>query len=513
MNGQLSEQPLAELIREISTKRISGRLQVQQDRVKAVIYFQDGLLIYAASNVRTLRLTEYLQKSKLISEKELGRFGQQHSDLALAAALSAEKLVTPEAAQQLQLKQVSDVLRVSLLWTEGTWDFDDRSHLREQVSFKIDTRTLVLEAGRRTPEQFAATRFPKRREMISAIGISLDANNLLPSEGFLLSRLDSPTALDDLVALSGLGELEALRLIYGLAVAGFVGREHWKTAFRDVVGQPKTAFEKPPDAELASARIPAPPSASPIVVDGDKLDAFLARISEATTHYEVLEVDTEAKPEEIKHAYYELARRYHPDRFRKNASTHLHARIESAFARITQAYETLMNDGRRSTYNSKLKARERAKNFARSAPKASVRAHSQPAGKTSGGTGPAEDVTRSNVQRAEDNFKEGFAALQQGQLNIAIGLLSSAARLVPNEGRYRAYYGRALGATENTRRLAEVELQAAIKLEPNNSQYRLMLAELFRDLGFSIRARSEAERVVAADPNNRKARKLLSSLI
>jgi len=116
------------------------------------------------------------------------------------------------------------------------------------------------------------------------------------------------------------------------------------------------------------------------------------------------------------------------------------------------------------------------------------------------------------AERAANDFKEGLAALEQGQRKLAAGLLASAARLVPNEARYRAFYGQILAGQENTRRAAEAELQAAIKLDPDNADYRVMLAELFRDLGFAIRAKGEAERAVAADPNNRKARDLLREL-
>jgi Tfp pilus assembly protein PilF len=69
-----------------------------------------------------------------------------------------------------------------------------------------------------------------------------------------------------------------------------------------------------------------------------------------------------------------------------------------------------------------------------------------------------------------------------------------------------------LAANENTRRAAETELVAAIKLDPGNAEYRVMLAELYRDLGLKLRAKGEAERAVAADPNNRKARDLLREL-
>ncbi len=124
----------------------------------------------------------------------------------------------------------------------------------------------------------------------------------------------------------------------------------------------------------------------------------------------------------------------------------------------------------------------------------------------------AESSTPTLEEQAEIQFKDGYAALELGQRHVAIGLLGAAARAVPNEPRYRAYYGRALSLDAGTRRIAEVELLAAIKLEPDNSEYRVMLAELYRDLGFLVRAKSEAERAVAADHNNRRARDLLKSL-
>src|SRR5688572_24321268 len=87
MNGQLSEQPLAELFREISAKKLSGRLRVQQNRIVVAAYFRNGEFLYAAANIRTLRLREYLIKLDLVSEQTLGSVGEKSSDLQLAAAL------------------------------------------------------------------------------------------------------------------------------------------------------------------------------------------------------------------------------------------------------------------------------------------------------------------------------------------------------------------------------------------------------------------------------------------
>ena len=80
MNGQLSERPLVELIREISSKSLGGRVRLEHDRVKVVAYFENGNFIYAASNLRTLRLREYLLKSNLVSERDLKQFNEQVSD-------------------------------------------------------------------------------------------------------------------------------------------------------------------------------------------------------------------------------------------------------------------------------------------------------------------------------------------------------------------------------------------------------------------------------------------------
>jgi DnaJ-class molecular chaperone len=229
-------------------------------------------------------------------------------------------------------------------------------------------------------------------------------------------------------------------------------------------------------------------------------------VKKAQTYYDVLGVSANEEAQNLKNAYYELARHYHPDRFRKSDPSLL-ARIESAFARITQAYDTLRDGRLRATYNAKLATRKKAEQLAESAPKATTPAtQREPTAE-----GVAEPVMPL-AERAEMQFKEGFAALELGQKKAAMRLFASAARAVPNEARYRAYHGHMLASNESTRRAAETELQAAIKLDPNNAEYRVMLAELYRDLGLKLRAKGEAERAVAADPNNQKARDLLRAL-
>jgi tetratricopeptide (TPR) repeat protein len=298
--------------------------------------------------------------------------------------------------------------------------------------------------------------------------------------------------LQDLISISGMSEEETLKIVYSLALGGLLKRENWKSAFRD----PKPA--PPPEPEKEST-----PSREQSEVDLEQIESFLARVKNAQTHYEVLDVNWDVTAESLKTVYYQLARRYHPDRFRRSYPAVV-SRLESAFARITQAYDTLRDDSLRATYNSKVEARRKAAQLADSAPK------------TTQGVATDEPVVDewviSKAERAAEQFKEGVAALELGERKVALGLFASAARAVPNEPRYRANYGRLLAGDARTRRAAEAELTAAIKLDPGNAEYRVILAELYRDLGLKLRAKGEAERAVAADPNHQRARELLREL-
>jgi curved DNA-binding protein CbpA len=505
MKGKLSERPLAELVREIYLKDLSGTLRLQHESVKAALYFDHGEIIYAASNLRELRLAEYLKKQGLVSAQELSASGN-HSDLTLATALVSRGVIDQLTIESVFTRQVGDILRVALLWAEGTWEFDDCSLLGDSIRVKLDTSGLLIEAARRMQLELITSRFPCDQELISPATSVPDFKALLPVEGFVISRLDTPMKLSELIALSGLSELEATRTIYGLVLGGFMEREQKPSGLqarqRAAVTQTRSARPTAPES------LPPPGEASEETQIVD-LDSFLARLDSAGNHYEVLNVISSAPPERIKNSYYALARLYHPDKFHLQTSVTLHSRIESAFARITQAYETLMDAKRRSGYDAKLAALEKSRKFAQSAPKKVVK-EADATGASD--TRPASAAAGSESERAENNFKDGYAALQQGQAKLAVTKFAAAARAVPHEARYRAYYGSALAASEETRRLAESEIQAAIKLEPDNASYRVMLAELFFELGFFKRAESEIERAVSLEPNNSEARRLMDKL-
>jgi curved DNA-binding protein CbpA len=490
MEGKLAEHPLAELIREIMATGLTGSLRLVRERAKVAIYFESAQLVFATSNLRAHRLREVAKRNGL-TEAHLAEFPVGASDEDLAVAMLKSRTLQSETLAAIRAKQVSDVLRLALLWVDGTWKFDPRVRLADETRVQIDANRLLLECARHLPADFVA----KRIESSTATYLKVadkNVTNLLPAEkSFLNCALQSMTG-PELTALSGDAQEDAHRAIYALSLSGLLERSDW----------PVTLAADVSPASTKAVRSSRSRTADSPAVETDELaevEALFARLKTAKHHYEVLDVAPLATSDEIKNAYHALALRFHPDRFYQS-EPQLRNNVESAFARIAQAYETLSDHSSRSAYDSRRAPRSPAAAAPKSAP---------PAREANGAKRPAPHA---DAVRAETSFQHGLDSLKRNRHDEAIRFLSEAAMLSPREARYRAHYGQALIRQPGTRRIAETELQAAVSLEPENASYRVMLAELYKQLGLHKRAEGELQRALVADPKSATARALLLSL-
>lgn len=508
MNGHLRERPLAELIREIIAAKLSGALRLARERVQAVVYAEAGQIVFARSNLRVHRLAVCLQRWGVLAEDKLsGHVTEFMSDAEASASLVTSGALTQDALAKLLARQATDVLRPLLLWTEGEWNFDPRARLAEEVRCKLELRQLILEAARQLPAEFVAARLDNDQEIISPV-TELPAHlQLNAPEGFVLSRVDAPLALGELLAVSGLPEAQARQCVYALALGGFLARVEWPRALSVKALAQTPAADASVAANAASttqsvveerkAQESGAPNAGEATANPRaEIDALFALVYDAN-YYQILAVGRSADSAEIKRAYYALAKRFHPDRFQRDVDDSLRTQIEASFMKITQAYETLRDPRARAAYEIKLGTQIGAPGS------------SQSSGQSGKSTANA-NLTRE--QRAAESFTQGLAALKQNNLSSAVTLLGEAARLAPQQSRYHAFYGSALARDVRTRHQAEASLQTAIKLDGNDPAYRVMLAELLRALNQLLRAERELERALALDPNHDVARRLLNQV-
>ena len=489
MPGKLSQNPAAELIREISESRLTGALRLARAQAKVVVYFGDGELLFATSNLRAHRLREILQR-RGFTDIQLGQIPNQASDDELAVTLLQRGDLTAQTLAAIRTDQVADMLRLALLWTDGSWEFDLRARPAGEARVHIEVKQILFECARHLPSDFVTSRFSDQTGTYLPAANHEGATTLLPAEAFVLSRASGGVTLSELTALSGLKEADALRAIYSLSLSGQLHRSDWPRALSNESTRVRTPAEKAADRPATIASVED--------VDPGNVDLLFKRLAEAKDYYEVLDVAKTATSDEIKTAYHALARTFHPDRFHKSEAA-LRRNIDSAFARIAQAYEILSDQSARAGYDQKQKPKERP----------SKRQSASPAQPANGGR---DKKQKSEAARAESSFQRGMEAIRSNRYKEAVSLLAEAAMLAPREARYRAYYGHALIRQANTRRMAEGELQAALTLDPENPSYRVMLAELYQELGLRRRAEGELQRALAADPKNQRARELLLSL-
>src|SRR5919206_3045337 len=103
MDGQLIDHPLAELIHEISEARLSGALRLERERVKAVVYFDAGRTVAALTNLRAMRLVEFLRRAGAVESARLDAVVREGmSDEHAALALVRSGLVGVAEMKKLQ---------------------------------------------------------------------------------------------------------------------------------------------------------------------------------------------------------------------------------------------------------------------------------------------------------------------------------------------------------------------------------------------------------------------------
>lgn len=505
LQSDLKSHPFAELLVEISQAQLSGSLRISSDEKKAIVYFEEGQFAFAVSNERRYRLAEILTVQGASAGATIAQPSGM-SDLQWTDKLVESGRLTEEHAEQALHLQCKSIVTSLLEWGEGDWTFSPLARVRSGVFFGIDANPILIEHARKLPITTSSERFRINNEEFSHLSDMDLTMELQPQEAFVLSRLDrSQTSLRDIVALSGLPEAATLHTIYSLWLGGFLRRHNWNCAFTDFkIDAMRTASLTRKSEPVVQVAIPvSKPVTKPVeeaVQEPEapfveiSVDDYLARVEKAESLYEVLGVPNTSKPVSIRQAYFNLAKRFHPDRFHK-AEPELRRRIERAFTAIAQAHETLRGADSRKHYDIKLEQELKDREMV----KAAVAA--------------GEEASRPvQESQASGDFERGFALQLRGDFEAALPYLARAVYYSPRNARYRAFYGKTLSYDENQKHKAEHELQAAIRFEPDNPTYRVMLAEFFVRVKLPKRAEGELKRLLAQFPDNKEARSLLDSL-
>jgi tetratricopeptide (TPR) repeat protein len=258
----------------------------------------------------------------------------------------------------------------------------------------------------------------------------------------------------------------------------------------------RTPTGAPPMPSLATVEPPRPiskPSTARVKRDtGETRDTealIKQKLADARgDHFALLGVGRSATADQIRTAYFSLARKLHPDRLSSLGIADDNRDAQRLFAQINTAFAVLNDPKQRDEYVS-VQSR---------GGEAAVREQDAQ----------AEELA-SRVMRAEEAFRRGEMALRRNALEQAVADFGEAVELQPKEAEYQAMFAWAkFAAAPDKNALANdtrKTLQQAVSQDDASSTARFYLGRVERMLGREREALQHFQAVLLIKPNHAEA--------
>ena len=482
-SGRLSDESLAQVLSRILSGGRSGGLKVSRGSQMRQLFIESGTVIrYAASTLPAESLTEHLKQRGQFHADQMRRAtsAKQAGEL-LSSTLLRLGFLGPEDHRALVREMIEKVVAGAAQWTDAAYEYQEGElpfTRPGDAGFPVPAAILGLVRTATAPAFLHAVLGDggSRVHLNPAPAVPLDQVPLQPAEGFLVSRADGTLSLREITVMSPLPPDETDRALCALILAGFL-----KVA--TVEGEPGVPRTPPVSASDSDAGKAAPrPSKAPAPTPARKpagpVEEMLERFSalDGQNLYQVLGLTPAVSELEVRHAYYSLAKKLHPDKFSEDETKN---RAEKLFAAITEAYATLSRVESRGEYDKTL---------------------SQGSEKPS-----AESAAASAAAMARQNFLHGRALYEKQEMVKALTFFEHAVEQDGGKEEYHRYLALVQSRNPRLRKESERHFLRAIELNPTRAENYAQLGLLYRKMGLEEQGAEYLLKALAWDPGNETA--------
>ncbi|MEK7824913.1 MAG: DUF4388 domain-containing protein [Nitrospirota bacterium] len=478
LSGRLKDNDLIAVLRYLNRNKKIGVLNLNRNDQNKSIYLKDGEVIYAISKYIDDRLGEMLLKLGKITLDQYERSVAElkKGDKKQGTILVELGYISPGDLVWAVKYHAKEIIVSTFSWIDGQYEFTEGEiPAGELITLHMGMANLILEGIKRINDW---TRLWNELPAIdTALQITGNPLNLFQDidledrEREIITRINGERSIRAIFRESGLKAFETLKMVYFLFRLRMVEavKEEGTKIEEEILEKKEGAWpDNAKDTELRRQKI----------IDTHNVMATM-------DHYQILGLKKGASGDEVKKAYFGLAKEYHPDIHYQEGMDEMKGMLEAIFRKITDAYDVLSVDQKKQEYDlySVISKHERRK--------------------------PREEKTD---VRAQSQYQRGLDAFKKGDLKEAINSIQWAIKLEPTRPAYHTLLGKILALIPGRIKDAENGFMRAIELEPTNPENHIGLGIIYKKGGMKQRAIRSFEEALVWDPENTEAKKELKGL-
>ena len=462
IEGNLSETAFARILHNLYSLRATGLLHLENNNLKKVVYIRNGYPIFVRSNLVREFLGQMLVRTGLLSDEVLAESleASKQSKQRHGSALIEMGLLEPHQLNDALRTQVLDKLLDIFSWPEGKYRFVQAREFKQGVtSIDLSPANLILQGLRDHAhrDQILKILEPHLEHYLQQAENPLyrfQDIQLSVNEQRILASCQGNETLSEVLKRHLLSRKEAEPLLAALLTTGIlVARMEPKEAKEGVACD---------ETELTRAR----------------RESFLKDYAwmMEQDYFTLLGVSESVSREQVRKSFYNMVKKYHPDRFfEQNALPDLKDKVNALFQHISDAHETLSDADAKTRY---LNDRQGEKN--------------------------SSTTSLENILQAETAFQKGIISFRVKKYDQAQKAFAEALEICPNEAEYLMY--QTWSAYKFNPKTTDIiktrtNLLRAIELNPTLSLAHLFLGYLCKDKGNEKEALRHFEKAIQVDPN------------
>ncbi len=262
---RLKQIGLARLLHNLAINERTGTLVLKRGEVSKSIFFKNGYVMFAESNLATDRLGEVLCRRGEITRSQLSEClaESKKTGKMLGAVLVEKQVLRAERLLPAIEVQVREIVLGAFAWDDGEYLFSKEffGNTEDLLDLKIRTADLILEGVRRTYTAAQASRTlgdVQKPPRLSAESGYLSQDLTVSFEvSKVLSKVDGARTIQQIVVETGLTELAVLQILAALAHLKIVDSENASGSVAPMGGAPAATAQPAgsQDVRVRAARV------------------------------------------------------------------------------------------------------------------------------------------------------------------------------------------------------------------------------------------------------------------